>query len=53
MTQVEAYEGPGGVSAYASSVTGGRRRKTGRKGKGRKSKRNTRNARKSYRRGGR
>jgi hypothetical protein len=51
MTQVEAYEGPGGVSAYASSVTGGRRRKTGRKGKkGRKSRRNTKNARKSYRR---
>ncbi len=52
MAEVEAYEGPGGVSAYASSVTGGgRRRKTGRKGKkGRKSRRNTKNARKSYRR---
>ena len=52
MTQVEAYEGPGGVSAYAGSVTGGRRRKTGRKGKGRKSRRNT-YKKKTYKRGGR
>jgi len=53
MTQVEAYGGKDGFGSNAGIVGqsgGGRRRKTGRKGKGRKSRRNTKNARKSYRR---